>query len=350
MFHHLCLAYVPEIKGGIFVGGIKNTPLYILINGDLAVFFFFVLSGFVLSIGFYNNFRWDKLVMSIAKRLPRLWLPAALSILAGLLVIQMGGIGISERVGTIEGSNWLSSFANAKIPEGTSFSLLDALRQSVSVFLVPKDFYYNSNLWTMFFELWGSMAVFLLLPVIVALRSFGVGTPVIILVHLAALAVLILDRHTPMAAFVAGSALCYLYLHGKTDLRLSRRHLFLLVCIAAPGAAVGSGPVSVATLAAAIAFLAILLFYPGFTEILSGPTGKWLGALSFPLYLTHTVMLLGPGNWMHLNSGSPIAAMAFTTVLSVALPLVYVDRGWTRRVNSVFNTKRLKRLRTALDP
>ena len=97
MFHHLCLAYVPEIKGGIFVGGIKNTPLYILINGDLAVFFFFVLSGFVLSIGFYNNFRWDKLVMSIAKRLPRLWLPAALSILAGLLVIQMGGIGISER-------------------------------------------------------------------------------------------------------------------------------------------------------------------------------------------------------------------------------------------------------------
>lgn len=49
VFHHFTLAFLPKNTLPIWQHGIKYTPLYFFINGDGAVNFFFVLSGFVLT-------------------------------------------------------------------------------------------------------------------------------------------------------------------------------------------------------------------------------------------------------------------------------------------------------------
>jgi peptidoglycan/LPS O-acetylase OafA/YrhL len=91
-------------------------------------------------------------------------------------------------------------------------------------------------------------------------------------------------------------------------------------------------------IAGAALLIATLLFSPNIADVLSGPFGNWLGKLSFPLYLIHTLVMMSVTSygftWAHSHwpaSNLPYAIAAATTIcvsLLLALPLMRLDIWW----------------------
>src|SRR5262245_49449091 len=96
-------------------------------NGELAVTIFFVLSGFVLSLAFFQRRSGAGLSSAAIRRLPRLMLPVAGSILLALLLLQAGlmfspqaasrmdelqGLKAQPGAATDESNEWLRYFYN----------------------------------------------------------------------------------------------------------------------------------------------------------------------------------------------------------------------------------------------
>jgi peptidoglycan/LPS O-acetylase OafA/YrhL len=93
---------------GTWVEPIKQSPLGILLNGRAAVMFFFVLSGFVLSLPFINSDRPLKLTEFYVKRIFRIYPAYLLAILVAILLKTY----LFHPGGTAGFSDWISSFWN----------------------------------------------------------------------------------------------------------------------------------------------------------------------------------------------------------------------------------------------
>ena len=105
----------------------KIYPLIFFVNGAGAVTFFFVLSGFVLTQNFFKRPSLSILVASVIKRLPRLMIPASVSIFIGLLILLYGG-NQYKIASSISHSQWLEDFGNACFPLDFYPSFLDAVK------------------------------------------------------------------------------------------------------------------------------------------------------------------------------------------------------------------------------
>lgn len=335
VFHHFVLGFIPMLKGSVMHGGLKGTPLYILANGTGAVAFFFVLSGFVLTQSFYRRFTVAEFAASVLKRLPRLMLPAALSIAIGAAILIM--LPETYRAaGQITGSQWLATFANAKFPQNFVPSFTDAAQHSLLVFILPNHFEYNSNLWTMVYEFYGSLLVFALAAISVVIIRDN-QRRVVTLHILVGILCIPASRFLP---FVIGSLLAFLYVHRRNPFRLPRWVSIALLLGAIAGFCVNNWG---ALVFASSATMILLLGIPSLANRLSGPIGVFLGVLSFPLYLVHVLVLLsvtstaylaltdyGVARWVIL-----LACLVTTWAVSLAaaLPLVVVERKWVKWIN-----------------
>jgi peptidoglycan/LPS O-acetylase OafA/YrhL len=165
---HYSLGFFPALAG-IAIGAsaskqlkfenlFATTPLHILFAGPSAVTLFFVLSGFVLSIKFFQHKDATILTSSALRRYLRLMIPALGSIIVTYLILRFG-LNYETVTRTITHSSWLSTLWNFPANFG------DALRQGMySVFFTVNNpnslTSYNFNLWTMHYELIGSFIVF----------------------------------------------------------------------------------------------------------------------------------------------------------------------------------------------
>lgn len=339
IFHHFVLAFLPGLKAPFWKGGLQLTPLYLPINGQASVTFFFILSGFVLSYRFYLEPSPQRLTFSVLKRFPRLWAPATLSLLAGLLVVLHAGdwhLDVSE----VSGSKWLQHFAYANFPENFTPSLRDALEQSFRLFFLEGQEYYNSNLWTMRIEFFGSLIVFALLYMVMLfkLRHPGFIT--------AAHGVLILAFAVVMPHFVAftlGSLIAYWRSRVNFVALASPLILAGFLVIAGVSFMVSIWP---ATTVGSFFLLLYLLSSRKAHERLSGPVGEWLGKFSFPLYLVHTLIILSLSSFVYLqliNAGLPLALVLGLTLMATliaaticAVPFVFFDQYWVKGLNRLF--------------
>lgn len=113
LFSHLVLSIDLITNGGLLLKRIDNSPLHIFYAGHEAVLFFFVLSGFVLTLPFtrgrkidYSNF--------IIKRILRIYLPVysmfIFAFIGMYFVGKFGGREVSEWIGNMWQNNL--SFAN----------------------------------------------------------------------------------------------------------------------------------------------------------------------------------------------------------------------------------------------
>nr|WP_294950566.1 acyltransferase [uncultured Mucilaginibacter sp.] len=91
---------------GTSVDVIKQSPLGILLNGRAAVMFFFVLSGFVLSLPFINSERPLKLTEFYIKRVFRIYPAYLLAILIAIILKTY----LFHPAGTAGYSDWIRSF------------------------------------------------------------------------------------------------------------------------------------------------------------------------------------------------------------------------------------------------
>src|SRR5262249_15213309 len=87
---HIIIAFEPTISGVLpgtrTANSLVGTVFFILINGQAAVVFFFVLSGYVLTNRFFENPVSDYLMTAALKRLPRLALLTTIVTVASALI------------------------------------------------------------------------------------------------------------------------------------------------------------------------------------------------------------------------------------------------------------------------
>jgi peptidoglycan/LPS O-acetylase OafA/YrhL len=98
--------------------------------------------------------------------------------------------------------------------------------------------------------------------------------------------------------------------------------------------------------ASAALIIMVLLGNPFLRHLFSKPWAKWLGLLSFPIYLLHVPIMLSAGAMSIMKAVGPFgmtiavalaAAVTIFLTLACALPLAWVDKTWTRALGRIVN-------------
>jgi len=335
IFHHFALAFAPWLKGSFLEGGVKYTPLFALLNGQGAVMFFFVLSGFVLSYQFFCRPTANALERSVIKRIPRLMIPASVTIFFGLFILKALPANYVA-AGQITSSDWLSGFASAEFPQNFAPSILSAVKQCLFVFILPHNSYYNTNLWTMANEFYGSMIVFFLCAASRWLSRTG------FLSLMATLSAVCVVAHAAFVPFIAGCSLAYYQSRGHRW-RISRRAIS--VTIVAVATVCFSTERWYFQVAASVILMLLLLGDDKVAERLSGQIGSILGSLSFPIYLVHTLVIVSISSslflWLHGQQIAYSVMLVLTLIVTIvasvllSLPLILLEKIWVPFLNSV---------------
>ncbi len=334
------------------VEGAARSPLYLLYDGETAVHLFFLLSGAVLTLGFAKQ--WRTPMAALAARGLRLGLPAAAATLLAVLAFHAFG-NAHAPAGTLLGSwwlreNWLAdgSLGSLLWQAGPVAVLLGFADSTTLAFLAPwlpaGPAAYNAPLWTLSLEVQGSVLV-------LALVGLRAAAPRLWPLALAALGLLTL--RSPLLGFVLGHAAMVLLprctpawaaLPGAARHALGLAALLAGAALALPATplpgfeALAEAPLpllpalsgqAIQRGLAALLQLAGLLALPAPQRWLAGAPMQALGRLSFPIYLVHWPLLMGPGAAFALALapwlGTTAAALAGATLaagLSLALAVL----------------------------
>lgn len=319
-------------------------PIMGLLSGTFAVAIFFVLSGFVLSIGFFQTGRLDIVKKLAAKRYLRLMLPAFASILICYLLITFG-LSHTGAAGAITGSTWLANSWQF-VP-----NFFDMIQHSVFGIFVDGRSFYNNVLWTMTTEFLGSFLVFGVLLLFAQSKYRWIVYGVLVYATF----------NTWFLGFIIGMILADLYARGT--IVQQARNLLFIVPLLLFSIYLGGYPHGSDVQGTAYAIFPMLLGGTGSYQTLSMTLGAtiivfsllWtsqfagfmrkkyissLGKYTFALYLVHIPILYtfttGVFVWLHGFLGYNKAVLA-SFVLSV--PVVwaatllfekYVDRNAIR--------------------
>ncbi|MCD6068659.1 MAG: acyltransferase 3 [Bacteroidetes bacterium] len=348
-FHHFILMFFPayyygcsNIAEGFSTAGsiyktIAYTPLNLLINGNFAVVFFFVLSGYVLSIKYLRNFSSQLLSQDVFKRYFRLSIP----ILASCLMVYLAHRFslLHNRFVPVSQMNesWLPNLFKQDYPlwRVITFSFLDA------IFLGKTP--YNSVLWTMVFEFFGALVVFLLLfinqfnkrPVAVvsffAILGFCVGGIYILPFCLGLIIAYIQQKNIQFNSSMIRRAILlvlsiagfYLASYPSAPYEILARHMHRWILIKD-----FPGMVLYEAMGCALLFF-VLLNSKSIQRFLSVKPLLFIGKLSFSVYLTHLLVLCTFSSWLFeklylTHTFTQSAQIVFGCTFFVLLIVAYV--------------------------
>lgn len=361
MFWHFGVGFLPVLVGFTMATRhvtayrmVSDTPLFLPFAGTFAVYIFFVLSGFVLSLAFFHKQDGRVLTASAARRYFRLMIPAGASVLFAYFMMRLIGNGAHVAAAQTTGSYWLSAFWDFQ-PH-----FFTAVYQGVYGVFFTNFNSYNTNLWTMQNELYGSFMVFLFLGLFGKLNRrwvlyLGFGLIVI---------------KTPYLAFLLGMAICDIWT-TRPDLKqlISKpiAHVLLVVGLILGSWHVGwlnsynplygrftlplfnqsEMQVFVLIIAAACIILAVLSlgWLSRFFEL--RPL-QYLGKISFSLYLIHWIVLYGFSCdiFNRLISHHVGYIPSFLITFAISVPLIfaishvftkYIDArsiGWSKAIGT----------------
>lgn len=354
VLYHLDLGFTQKGVGVVPHGHGMFDPLIQfglgLLNGGAAVAIFFVLSGFILSLPFGRDRSLARILTALLKRWPRLAMLTTIACLAAFALIHLSHDNYKQAAHVI-GAGWLASHGNGPLA-GHHLSLLAALKEGLfSVFFLG-DVHFDSPLWTMRIELFGSFAIFLAAPVLFALASWPLRLALIAIIMLAAggtypftyisdfligtiLAMLFTEDRLPhftnIQALIAGLIAIYLFSFTFEQKLLIHAPL---KAILPPG-----DTAHFIWDAGAVLMILLLLGNPALKRLFSKSWAVWLGLLSFPIYLLHGPIMLSAGAASfnttlpalgRTNSALTAAAISIALTLACAFPLVWIDKAWTK--------------------
>jgi peptidoglycan/LPS O-acetylase OafA/YrhL len=301
---------------GHVVPGLAGGRL-LLNDGPLAIYVFFVLSGFVLSTQYLSSNNLQRLRATALGRYLRLTIPIAAAALVSFILLKCGAMLNQEASAIVARPDWLGSFY-AFSPSFFSyfkFSFYDVY------FAYDPAKSYDVFLWTMPIELTGSFLIF----AIVAL--FGTSLrPRLISCAVAIFLCSLIDQS--YLTFLYGYLLAIL--HARIDDKSFTKgvvgnviglSLVALVWFYRSGHDdVGTG----ALLGAGLVLAPV--FSPFLRRVLTTTLSKWLGRLSFPLYLVHSAVICSLSSLMiiklHQLSWSPSAMAAVVVPSTVVASLL----------------------------
>lgn len=293
--------------------------LRMISDGHLAVLIFFVLSGVALSLRYVRKPKRVALFRLVAARYVRLVVPILSTTLIVYLLISLHVAGHREAAQLAASEIFLGARHN--MPS----SLTDALM--FSFYAVLFDYHaqttFNWSLWTMPVEFSGSLLVFGLLFLFSKLPRLARRYRVVIICGLTA-ALLLLSKQLA-ACFTAGYVLAELvctYPAAGKWLRLAS------LAFAAAGLTLSAVVGRQDDHSGALLAIGIVMaghFWPVANSFLSSQLSRWLGHISFPLYLIH-VPVIGCAGMVFLamrhNDVPAHIATHLTMVLAFAGSLV----------------------------
>ena len=353
---HLSVSLYPSLTSGQDdLSGVHlfthfaRSPLDLLTSGNFAVAIFFVLSGYVMSLLACHS-RHSLLGLSL-RRYIRLAGPSAASCMLSAALL-LAGLYYNQRVAALTDSSWLRQWFDfpASLPSALSEGL-------IGIFTVPNSIY-NANLWTMYTELWGSLAIFLLHRAIPP-RLFGLA----LILAMAGIAFVYFRQFGFFCIFDgAASYLIYDILHTENAKRwLQPMTLLHRPAIAMPAVIIGlyfgSYPdfgvfndpgvlyrwlraTSTLWVYGYHALGAVLVVHyvhraPSFRTILGSRPFLYLGEISFPLYLVQLPIICSFGAWLisGLHAKMPYNAMAVTVAAATIISSFAVAELFRRTVD-----------------
>jgi peptidoglycan/LPS O-acetylase OafA/YrhL len=353
VLYHLVLSFTPKGVGAVphghgFADVLAQFALGLL-NGGAAVAVFFVLSGFILSLPFSKDRSVLRVVVAGLKRWPRL---AGLTLVACLFawaMIKWSGHDYRTAAGVI-GTGWMATHGNA--PLAAHLPWWEAVREGLVEVFLTGNVQLDSPLWTMRIELFGSFAVFLAAPVLFAVRSWPLRLAMIAVVMCWAGGVYPV---TYVSDFLVGTILAMLYAEDRLPtfsawqawgVGVLAIYLFsftyeqkLLIDAPLKWVMPPGDTSHFVWDAGAVLMILLLLGNPFLRRVFSKGWAVWLGLLSFPIYLLHGPIVLSVGAASFLGglnelgeAGSAVVAALISVALTLfcAVPLVWVDKVWTK--------------------
>ena len=284
-------------------------------DGPLAVSVFFVLSGFALSTGYIHAQNPRIIITMASRRYIRLTIPILVSSLMAFALMSLG-LMYNVSAASILNNDWLAQFYafTPSLSGVLSFSLFD------TYFNYDANLSYNKVLWTMPIEFFGSYVIFsMLLTTHHGVKKYCA--------YLAIFAVLALQKST-MKYLLFGMLLAEIYeMEIIHKLRMSRQALITGLCL------IGAVIFMVTFHRNSMRhFLAVPLVL---SAVLSGRIASFfenglscfLGRISFPLYLTHLLVIcslssyLVSAHWFNIANSNYLAAI--TIILSLVLAVLF---------------------------
>lgn len=259
-------------------------------DGNLAVFIFFVLSGFALSIGYIQSGKLSVITSLALRRHLRLGLPILFSSLLAWVFLKMGWF-YNGVAGAIVQSDWMSKFYVIDVGffETIKFALYDVF------FRYDDRSSLNAPLWTMSIEFWGSFLVFSLCALFMHLRLR-------MLILAAVIVYLYVNKNIWYAAFVCGMVITVLYHQYHQALKGLFRMLapILIGLVVYYSASTMRGGLfglpamtrsdTMNTLVACGLILAVACT-PQIRKFFENRLSRYLASISFSLYLTHFIVM-----------------------------------------------------------
>lgn len=314
---------------------LQTTPARALYDGGLAVYLFWVHSGFVLAYGFLRSGRQRDVLQSAAiRRYIRLTIPLAASIALAYVLLKSGAISKTQ-IHAAPPLAFLDRFYNFE-PDA-----LSALYQMFwgTYFYFDATTSYNTVLWTISVELLGSFLIYAHLALTATARKrwlfYGV--------------VLFLFRDAPVGSMVTGMVLADVY---WTFIREKTFPVVLPIFLCAVGIYIGTfrslefalwrplqfvfttlSETQHKTVAATLIIVS-LLTWPGAQKLLSGSIPQLLGKRSYALYLFHLPLLTGIAPWVyvhgpgshHLNAATATGVYLAALFVVSAVASEYIDQ------------------------
>lgn len=299
---------------GALIPSLRSRYLSPLINGDLDVCIFFVLSGDALSSPFFHG-SMDDIDRLLVNRYLRLTIPIAMSC---ALVFALMTLGLDYHVhaaAIVHVQSWLGVFLNfpPSLYGLVNYSLIGVYADH------HPETAYNPMLWTMAIEMVGSMATFLTCYVWSRLRN-----PIAVV---AAVGLFLLVTNSMYCLFFAGVLLGYARREGWLD-QLRANLPWQVVSVLLPAAVYvvlvpfKGSPVAYFDLIAAIVLVVCFYTNRGFLAFFRARVSRILGDVSFPVYLVQFPIIISLMSWMLLQGDLTRVRLCIIAVAAMAATLV----------------------------
>ena len=313
----VCIFHASWQLFGTNLPGVRLDALGFFNNGFLAVFVFFVLSGVVLCQPFLRTGDLRRLQRMAIGRYPRLAIPVAASLLIAVLM-SLAGLDFADGASSVAGRD--NGMYGIFLQPHVGLLQWPKLALYSSFFYSEQIGYFYPVLWTMPIEIAGSFMLFGGLALlghrfVTRLLGYGVGL------------VLCWQGAPNLSGFVAGAMISEFIAsraHGsRWRLRLGDAIAAVLLAGAFAAATLHHGPPNSRLFTPiAIPIVLAVVLSPRLQWLLECRVSRFLGQVSFPLYLVHMLVIVGPGSWAIVWLDA--AGVSLPVIAAVVMPAVLV--------------------------
>lgn len=264
---------------------INRTPLGVAMDGLLAVYIFFAISGFALSYPVLVSKAPHRTLANMALfRYPRLAIPILAS---AIFAFALWPYFVNVEADAFSHSQWLATFY--RFPPSWQSLLTFSSHDVFLAYDGAKS--WNPVLWTMPIELVGSFVVFGLV-LLTRARPIRIALAVLYAAYY---------LQSPLCCFATGYLVAeYTMAKRQNAPRLGAVLLISSILLAISIRAFAISSQAVLTLTATAILLSISIS-PVLQKPLSSSISRLLGRLSFPLYLVHLPIICSLGSWLYVQ-------------------------------------------------